>query len=76
MTSNELIHMNDMEIVDKDDGRSRTVRRVTVALTGIVTAAAIVTFKDHPDSMAITIGGFFTFLLVFRLAGPARRVAL
>ena len=64
--------MNEMKRAEQDIGNDRSMRKVAVA--GISAAAAVVAFKDHPDSLPITIGAFFTFLLVFRLADPVGHV--
>ncbi len=64
--------METEERVNKQREGSKYVRRLTVALTGVSAAAVVVAFNNHPDSMAITIGSFLTFLLVFRLADPGR----
>ncbi len=64
--------MNSIDDVNQRGAGSRNVRRLAVALTGVSAAAVVVAFKDHPDSVAVTIGSFLTFLLVFRLADPGR----
>lgn len=65
--------MNSIDDVNQQGEGSRNLRKLAVALTGISAAAVVVAFKDHPDSLAITIGSFLTFLLVFRLADPGRQ---
>ena len=60
-----------MKGAEQDIGNDRSMRKVVVTVAGISAAAAVVAFKDHPDSLAITIGAIFAFLLVFRLADPA-----
>ena len=63
--------MEEHGIVRREVEGSRIKRRLAVAATGLLAAAVVMAFKDHPESLAITVGSFFTFLLVFRLADPS-----
>jgi hypothetical protein len=71
MSLRRIAMMNRIEDVDQQEEGSRNVRRLAVAVTGISAAAVVVALKDPPESLAIMIGPFFTFLLVFRLADPS-----
>ncbi|NIT76305.1 MAG: hypothetical protein GWO44_05150 [Thermoplasmata archaeon] len=62
--------MDDMMESNNNRQNSRNSRRLAVLATGVVAAGFLVASKGHPESLVITIGAYFTFLLVFRLADP------
>ena len=60
--------MNSME---RQSAWNPRMRKLTMVLVGVTGAAVVVATKDHPESLAITTGAIFTFLLVLRLLDPA-----